>query len=179
MSKIPGPYFDDLVVSGGLVNESQLQKADSEELSAAERLMNEFESHEGQEKEIADRYVEISKESKNPVVKFLLQLIIADERKHYEITHAMLSTLKGSLNWTRPKDAIHGLSDDLGDGELLKLTEDFIGLEKKGVTEYKKLIKESKGYYKDLFGLLFQSMVRDSEKHIEILEFLRRRLKEA
>lgn len=178
MSKISDSYLNELVVSGGLVEGGDLHKEDPEELSAVERLMNEFESHEAQEKGIADRYGEIAGKSKNPFIKFLLQLIIADERKHYEITHAMLSTLKGSLNWSRPKDAIYGLSD-LEDGELRRLTEDFIRLEKEGVTAYKKLIKESKGYYKDLFGLLFRSMIRDSEKHIEILEFLRRRLKEA
>lgn len=178
MSKISDPNYFELVASGGLVDGAKLMEEKSEELSSVERLVNEFESHEAQEKEIADRYVEIAKGSDNPSVKFLLQLIIADERKHYEITHAMLSTLKGSLTWSRPKDAIHGMSD-LKDGELLKLTEEFIRLEKEGVTEYKKLIKDSKGYYKDLFVLLFQSMIRDSEKHIEILEFLRRKLKEA
>ena len=180
MRKLPDPKYGKLVVTNGLVHGAQLQEADSEALSAVERLMEEFESHEAQEKKFADRYGEIAEESKNPLVKFLLQLIIADERKHHEITHAMVSTLRGTLTWTRPKDAIRDLADSGGKkGELLRLTEEFIQLEKEGIGEYKKLIKESKGYYRDLFVLLFQSMIRDSEKHKEILEYLRRRLKEA
>ena len=33
--------------------------------------------------------------------------------------------------------------------------------------------------YGDLFVVLLESMIHDSEKHINILEFLRERLKEA
>jgi hypothetical protein len=39
------------------------------------------------------------------------------------------------------------------------------------------LLKESAGYYYGLFTLLIEAMIRDSEKHIEMLEFLARRLK--
>lgn len=44
--------------------------------------------------------------------------------------HAMASTLRGSISWTQPEDAIPTL-DELGEekGELLKLTADFIKLE--------------------------------------------------
>ncbi|MCH7914674.1 MAG: hypothetical protein IH856_16850, partial [Deltaproteobacteria bacterium] len=60
--------------------------------------------------------------------------------------------------------------------ELLKVTADFIKHEKEGIKDYKKLMKSSKGYYYGVFVLLLQSIIRDSEKHVEILEFLRRRL---
>jgi rubrerythrin len=118
--------------------------------------------------------------SRKPLVEFLLGLIIADEEKHHRVTQAMLSTLKGDVLWTRPKEAIQGLTE-LRDGheEIVKLADDFIRVEKEGIEEYKKLIRESKGYYKDLFVLLLESMIRDSEKHVAILEFLRKRLKEA
>jgi bacterioferritin (cytochrome b1) len=147
--------------------------------SAMERLVNEFESHEEKERELVHRYKEMVQESRKPFVEFLVRLIIADEEKHHQVTHAMLSTLKGDLLWTRPKDAIQGLTA-LGDGhgELLKLTEDFIELEKSGIQSYKKLVKESKGFYHGLFAMLFETMIRDSEKHVEMLEFLRDRLRE-
>ena len=108
------------------------------------------------------------------------ELIVSDEEKHHAVSHAMLSTLKGDLNWTKPEDALRGLYN-LGaeKDKLLAVTEGFIEVERTGIKEYKKLIKESKGYYHDLFVLLFQSMVHDSEKHVKILEFLRQRLKEA
>jgi rubrerythrin len=148
--------------------------------SAIERLLAEFEAHEEKEREVVRRYKEMAEGSRKPLVAFLLGLIIADEEKHHRVTQAMLSTLKGDVLWTRPKEAIQGLTE-LRDGheEIVKLADDFIRVEKEGIEEYKKLIRESKGYYKDLFVLLLESMIRDSEKHVAILEFLRKRLKEA
>jgi rubrerythrin len=149
-------------------------------ISEVEKLANEFEAHEGQEGSFLKQYKELVGQTDNRMVKFLLQMIISDEEKHHAITHAMLSTLKGDLNWTSPTDAIRGLYDLKNEKEkLLALTENFIRVEKTGINEYKQLIKECKGYYRDLFGLLFRSMIHDSEKHVEVLEFLRDRLKEA
>jgi rubrerythrin len=153
---------------------------DTPEISEVERLANEFEAHESQEGKFLGKYKELVGKTDNRMVKFLLQIIISDEEKHHAITHAMATTLKGDLYWTRSGDAIRGLYDLKDEkGSLLKLTEDFIRVEKDGIGEYRKLIKESKGYYRDLFVLLFRSMIRDSEKHVEILGFLRSRLKEA
>lgn len=150
------------------------------EISEVERLANEFEAHEAQERMFVERYKELAAKSENRMVKFLLEMIVADEEKHHAITRAMTATLRGDLNWTRPPDAINGLYDLKADkARLLALTEAFITVEKEGINEYRALIKESKGYYRDLFGLLFHSMIRDSEKHVEILDFLRERLKEA
>ena len=157
----------------------EVGKRGSEEISEVERLMNEFEAHEGGEKQLLQRYKEIAEKSNNPLIRFLLRLIISDEEKHHAVTHAMVSTLRGDLTWTKPEEAIRGLYE-LGKGkeELLKLTEEFIEVEREGIEEYKKLIKTSKGYYRGLFALLFRSMVHDSEKHVEFLEFLRQRLRE-
>jgi bacterioferritin (cytochrome b1) len=62
--------------------------------------------------------------------------------------------------------------------KLREVTEGFIRLEKEGIEEYKTLIKASSGYYHGLFKILLDSMVRDSEKHVELLEFLKKNLKE-
>ncbi len=158
----------------------ELGQPASQEISEVERLMNEFEAHEGEEEKFLQRYREIAERTKNPLIKTLLQLIVSDEEKHRAITHAVVSTLKGDLTWTKQEDALRGLYDLRQEKEdLLGLTEDFIQVEKDGIKKYKELIKASKGYYRGLFVLLLQSMIRDSEKHVEILEFLLQRLKEA
>jgi bacterioferritin (cytochrome b1) len=151
----------------------------STEISEVERVMNAFEAHESEEAKFTRRYKEIAEKYKNPLVKFLLQLIISDEEKHHAVTHAIMSTLKGSLNWTNPEDAITGLYDLVKEkDELLRITEDFIQLERKGIKEYKTLIKACDRYYQGLFTLLLKTMIDDSEKHVEILEFLREKLEE-
>ncbi|MGH7846611.1 MAG: hypothetical protein ACREQW_15790 [Candidatus Binatia bacterium] len=151
-----------------------------EEVSACEQLMNEFEAHEAEEGKFLKRYKEIAEKSKNSGIRFLLQLILSDEEKHNVVTHAMVSTLKGGLTWSRQKDALDLISD-LGAEKkgLLSLTERFLDLEKKGIRDYKKLVKQSKGYYQGMFTLLLETMILDSQKHIEILKFLRQKLKKA
>jgi len=149
-----------------------------EAVSQVERLLNYFESHEAKEEESLERYTEIVSEIKDPAMHFLLQLIASDEEKHRRITQAMALTLKGSLNWSKPPGSLEGDGEQGNDTErLLAITDGFIDLEKEGIREYKILLKESVDYYHGLFTILLQSMIRDSEKHVELLEFLRERLK--
>jgi len=149
-----------------------------EAISQVERLLNYFESHEAKEEKSLERYTGIVGEIKDPAIRFLLQLIASDEENHRRITEAMALTLRGSLNWTKPPGSLEANGDQGKDTErLLAITEGFIDLEKEGIREYKILLKESVDYYRGLFTILLQSMIRDSEKHVELLEFLRERLK--
>jgi hypothetical protein len=107
----------------------------------------------------------------------LLQLIVSDEEKHRAVIHAMIATLQGSLTWTKPADSLEGEELASLNGKLHAVTEDFIRLEKDGIQEYKTLAKESSGYYHGLFKILLDSMIRDSEKHVQLLEFLKDKLK--
>jgi bacterioferritin (cytochrome b1) len=151
-----------------------------DETSPVERLMKEFESHEAHETAFLRRYREMLETTQNPLVKFLVELIVADEEKHHVVLHAMTSTLEGSLTWTHLQNAIEGLYN-LGKekDEILKLTEDFLRVEKKEIGEYRKLMRATKRYYQGLFALFLAAMIHDSEKHVEILEFLRQKLKAA
>ncbi|MGH7767775.1 MAG: hypothetical protein ACREQP_10000 [Candidatus Binatia bacterium] len=149
-------------------------------LSEVERLTQDFEAHEIEESKFLAQYKEVAAKTHNPLVKFLLQMIISDEEKHHAATHAMAATLKADLNWSAPDGSIRGLFE-LGEekDKLLQVTADFIRVEKEGIKKYRDLIKSSKGYYRDLFVVLFESMIHDSEKHIKMLEFLRERLEDA
>ena len=152
----------------------------SDETSEVERLMEEFETHETHEAAFVRRYREIFQTMHNPLVKFLLELILSDEEKHHKVLESMTSTLKGALTWTRFENAIEGLYN-LGQqkDEILDVTEEFIRAERKEIVEYRKLMRASKRYYQGLFTLFLATMIHDSEKHIEILEFLREKLKAA
>jgi hypothetical protein len=86
--------------------------------------------------------------------------------------------LRGSLTWTKPAGSLEGAGDLAAmNGRLLEVTDEFIRLERDGIREYKTLVKESNSYYHGLFKILFDSMIRDSEKHVELLEFLKEQLR--
>lgn len=150
-----------------------------EGISPIEKLLNEFEAHEAKEEKALEFYRKALAHMPNPMTRFLMQLIVSDEEKHRAVVHAMVATLKGSLTWTRPPDSLEGSADVASmNGKLREATEGFIRLEREGIAEYKTLIKESSGYYHGLFKILLDSMIRDSEKHIELLEFLKATLKD-
>jgi rubrerythrin len=158
--------------------EMVLSAPDKQGISETEKVMNEFEAHERSEGKYTQRYKEIAEKTKSPLVKFLLTLIISDEERHHAVTRAMAANLEESLRWTKVEGALPGI-EELGEAEseLVQITEEFIRVEKEGIDAYKELMKATKGYHAGLFTLLLKSMVHDSEKHIDILEFLRANVK--
>lgn len=150
----------------------------SEGISPIEKLLNDFEAHEAQEDRALEFYKKCLGHLPNPATRFLLQLIVSDEEKHRAVVHAMAATLKGSLNWTKPASSLEGMGDPgARDGELRRVTDELIDLERAGIKEYKILAKESGDLYHGLFKILLDGMIRDSEKHLEMLQFLKENLK--
>jgi len=148
-----------------------------EGISPIERLLNEFEAHESKEERSIEIYKKTLGEMANPMTRFLLQMIVSDEEKHRAVVHAMVATLKGSLTWTKPPGSLEDSGNLAGMNDKLRAaTEEFISIEREGIKEYKTLLGESSGYYHGLFKVLIESMIRDSEKHVELLEFLRESL---
>lgn len=164
------------VITQGLLNALEGGIPESPEFSAVERLMTHFQAHEREEEKIVQRYRDIAKTSPNALIKFLLRMIVADEERHHVATSLIIETLKSDLTWTRRQDTAQALYELPSDQELLKITEDFIRLEHEGIKEYQNLMKASEGYYRGLFSMLCNCIIRDSEKHVEILQFLRAKL---
>jgi hypothetical protein len=159
---------------------SKVGPSGSTEISPIERLLNEFEAHESKEEKSLEQYRKLLGKMPNPITRFLLQLIISDEERHRAVIHSIIATLKGSLTWTKPEGSLEGPADRAEtNGQLRFSTDAFIELEKEGILECKRLVKDSNGYYHGVFKILLDSMIRDSEKHIELLEFLKENLKEA
>jgi rubrerythrin len=153
---------------------------ESPEFSSVQRLMNEFQSHADHEERWLSNYQAIAKEASDPLIRFLLGLIVADEQRHHELTKRMITKLKDELAWTRAEGLTRRVYEK---GEkrtqLLSSVERFLEVERKGIKEYERLKKESQGLFRDVFALLYTTMIHDSHKHIGILEFLRLKLAES
>ena len=152
---------------------------ESPEFSSVQRLMNEFQAHAAHERRWLVEYRDSAKEASDPLVRFLLGLIVADEERHHELTSRMISKLKDELAWTRSQGLARRVYESGPKGEhLLASLNSFLDAERKGIKEYERLRKTSKGLYRDVFALLYTTMIYDSRKHIGILEFLRQKLTE-
>jgi hypothetical protein len=153
---------------------------ESPEFSSVQSLMNEFQAHATHEERWLSDYRAIAKESTDPLIRFLLGLIVADEERHHELTSRMISKLKDELAWSRSAGAGRraGEKGKRAKG-LLMSVESFLEAERQGIEEYERLKKASQGQYRDVFALLYSTMIHDSHKHIGILEFLRLKLLES
>ncbi len=152
-----------------------------QEISAFERMLNQFSAHERHEQEFLEGYSEIVERHGNPLVKFLLQLIIADEEKHHDVVRSMTSKLQSDLTGTRADAEMPrlGALSEREKDDLSELTAEFIKAEKQTIKEYNSLIKLSRGYYEGLLVLLLRTIIHDSEKHVMILEFIDEKLRES
>lgn len=149
--------------------------------SAVEELLAAFERHERQERESLRTYQMCIETHDNSLVKYLLELIAADEEKHHQIITRFVTSLEADLSWISRLKGMPGLGrlDANQRKELVRMTDALIEEEKRGITECKRLARSSAGYYGGLLRLLLDTVVHDSHKHLMILKFLRRRLKEA
>ena len=166
-------------LAGQRAEEAMWGVPESPEFSSVQRLMNEFQSHASQEECWLSGYREIATETSDPQIRFLLGLIVADEERHHELTARMISKLKDELAWTRST----GLAPRSGErGEKAKRLRasvgNFLAAERKAIKEYERLKKESRGLYRNVFALLYETMIHDSHKHVRILNFLRAKLKD-
>jgi rubrerythrin len=152
---------------------------ESPEFYSVQRLTNEFQSHAKHEEQWLSDYQGIAKEASDPLIRFLLGLIVADEQRHHELMSRMITKLKDELAWTRAEGLTRRVYEKAEKRkQLLASVERFLEAERTGIKEYEQLKKESQGLYRDVFALLYTTMVHDSHKHIGILEFLRRKLRE-
>lgn len=152
---------------------------ESPEFSSVEALMHEFQSHAANEAHWLSEYRACAEVATDPLIRFLLSLIVADEERHHELTKRMIAKLKEELTWTRSKGLTPRLYEPGPKGKrLLASVSNFLEAERKGIKEYKRLKAQSQGMYRDVFSLLYGTMIHDSYKHVGIIEFLREKLQE-
>ena len=152
---------------------------ESPEFSSVQRLMNEFQSHAKHEERWLTEYQAVGNEARDPLIRFLFRLIVDDEQRHHELTRRMIAQLKEELAWTRA-EALAPRAYEIAKKrkQLGSSVARFLEAEREGIKQYERLKKESQGLYRDVFTLLYTTMILDSHKHIAILEFLRQKLKE-
>lgn len=152
-----------------------------DERSAFEKMVKQFFAHEKKEQKFLDEYRETVAQHHNPLVKFLLQLIISDEEKHHNLVSTITSALQADLTGIHSGGVevptLGAISEEKRE-ELLGLTAEFIAAEKETIVEYRALMKESQGCHMGLLVLLLKTIIHDSEKHLMILDFIDEKLRE-
>lgn len=137
-----------------------------------------FRSHVRQETSLLEGYEKVAAETADPTVKYLLEMILADEHRHHDQFEEMTAAAQtASPAVVSPTGGAPAPSPDEV-ATLLELTERFLDLEHEDAEELAALRKKLRPVRHDnLWHLLVSLMELDTAKHIATLEYLRDQLR--
>lgn len=144
------------------------------------RIGHAFSTHVRDEVYVLEGYEALARLTDDPGTRYLLELILADERRHHEVFEELAASAAvhpGPDAVTVPH-APHPEPELVP--ELLRHTRRFVELERSDATSLKALVRDLRPAGDELlWRLLVELMQLDTEKHLKILEYLERRLEEA
>lgn len=146
--------------------------------SAADRaLFAHLNSHIAAERGLLEEYSEIAERTESRAFRYLVNLLIEDEVRHHRIFSELAESLETTALMKAEEPAVPFIDFVRADREaVLQATERLLKHENEDAGELKRLQRELRNT-KDssLKGLLVELMQRDTQKHIAILQFVRKR----
>jgi hypothetical protein len=145
---------------------------------SVEWLLDAIERHAAAEADALAQYEYVSKASGDPVVAFVMRLILEDEERHHGLLKRMEATLRDALDWTRSPNALpsSGVPEAPVEQHLAESVGSLIHEENTGARYMRELARQEEAVGADLHALLLEMMAQDSEKHAKLLGFVRVRL---
>lgn len=139
--------------------------------SAGERELVEWIVRHGREEgELLQRYEALADATASPSTRYLVGLIVEDERRHHrilaEIAQAIAWGIVPNSETTVPRPGRHEHD------ALVEETKVLLASEKRDRAELKRLHRRLSAYHDTLWPLLVEVMMADSEKHARILDFV-------
>lgn len=119
-------------------------------------------------------YTEVAEQTESNAMQYLVGLLVDDERRHHRHFLELAESLKAEAELSRDEPVIPRLDFHKVDQErLVEVTKRLLENERDDVRELKRLRRELRDV-KDttLWGVLVDIMMRDTEKHIAILQFV-------
>lgn len=132
--------------------------------------------HGAEEGRILAEYQRFAETSASPAVRYLVSLIMDDERRHHRVLEELANAIAWGWSENSPEPAVPDLpAGHAVDPELRRETLALLAEENKDHAELKRLRKQL-GAYADttLWALLIDMMILDTEKHALILDFVAR-----
>ena len=119
-------------------------------------------------------YVKTAEGTGSKSMVYLVDLLVEDERRHHRHFNELAASLKTEAELSGAEPVIPRLDLDLVDrAEMLNATERLLAHERADAKELKRLRKNLRDLEDTtLWGLLVDIMMRDTDKHIAILQFV-------
>lgn len=148
--------------------------------SPVERLLQTVEAHIAAEAETLPTYERLGRESGDPVVDLVMQMIVEDEVHHHGLLRRIGASLRDALYWSHSAEALPAAFQPTARtspqavadaGELIKEELD-------GARKLHQVAREQRKLSGGLVSVLIEAMAQDSEKHARLLQFVQTRLAE-
>ncbi len=158
--------------------DSALEGLDRMVASVDEReLVQLLAKHASEEGALLHRYERFTREASSSSARYLVALIVEDERRH----HRVLAEMANAIAWEDSGEAPPGTVPWMApasDEALQRETQALLAAERQDRRELQAFKKRLKDYEDTtLWGLLVELMLRDTDKHIAILTFIRQHVR--
>lgn len=141
------------------------------------RITHAFAAHVRDEGYVLERYQEVADATGDPGTRFLLELVLADERRHHEIFERLEASSEVEPPGGVPVVPPPPEPEPEHAAVLLEQTRRFLEIERRDEEDLRHLSHELRHLDDDtLWHLLVELMRLDTEKHLRVLEYLERRL---
>ena len=130
--------------------------------------------HGQQEGVLLERYQRFVEEGPTPASRYLVQLILDDERKHHRLLAELANTIAWGLGANSPVEATPDIyPKSTPDPAFVEETQALIKAEEQDRSEVRRMRRKFKAYEDTtLWPLIIDILLLDTEKHLEILRFI-------
>lgn len=139
-----------------------------------QRLFDAIGAHEHDEQAVIEEYEAFAEQTSSKTVRYLINLIVEDERKHHRVLVELANTIRAEVTFEERGSRIPYLDVHRGDSELLAATKRFLEVERRDREELRSLSRQVDKAGAPLEAFLVGLVLEDSDRHIRILRFIER-----
>jgi hypothetical protein len=123
---------------------------------------------------ILSRYQRFAEEASAPETRYLVKLILEDERRHHDLLVEMANAIAWGLIDKSTEPVLPDMTHrDAGNAVLAEETQSLLRAEERDRAELKQLRKRLRPFRNvSLWELVVDLMILDTEKHVQILQLI-------
>jgi hypothetical protein len=137
-------------------------------------LLGAVEVHVRDESASVETYARIGRETNDPVVAVVMELLVEDEQRHHTLLQRIATSLHDRLKWATDSSALPIGTEPATrtDGETVETVRALELEERRGTQQLRDLARRDRTTETGLPCLLLETMAVDSDKHAHLLAFV-------
>jgi len=139
-----------------------------------QRLFDALAAHEHDEQAVIEAYVAFAERTPSETVRYLINLIVEDERRHHRMLVELANTIRAEVTFEERGSRIPYLDVRRGDAELQEATRRFLEVERRDRDELRSLSRQVDRSGAPVESFLMKLVLDDADRHIRILRFIER-----